>query len=179
MMAGRRRRDNSNALRERGEREYFMIAKPKLRTCLWFDNQGEEAAEFYVSLLPDSVIETVSRPDPNGPALVVEFTLAGAPYMTLNGGPHYQHSPAASISVLTKDQDETDRLWHALAQNGGKESMCGWVIDRFGVSWQIVPEILPQLMGSKDKEAAMRAREAMMQMKKIDIAALEAAFHNS
>ena len=149
----------------------------KVRTCLWFDGQGEEAAEFYVSLLPGSFIETVSRPDSNGPALVVEFTLAGAPYMTLNGGPQYSHTPAASISVVTKDQEETDRLWTALLTGGGQEGMCAWLVDRYGVSWQIVPEALPKMMGAEDKQAAMRARDAMLQMRKIDIAALEAAFN--
>ena len=150
---------------------------PKVRTCLWFDNQGEEAARFYVSLLPDSYIESASYPVPDHPALVVEFTLAGAPYMILNGGPMFQHTPASSISVLTKDQPETDRLWNALLDGGGKESMCGWLIDRFGVSWQIIPDVLPKMMMADDKAAAGRARDAMMQMHKIDIAALEAAFN--
>ena len=117
-----------------------MTATPKVRTCLWFDSRGEEAARFYVSLLPDSRIETVSRPDPDGPALTVDFTLAGAPYQVLNGGPMYPQTPAASISVLTKDQAETDALWSALLADGGKAGQCGWLTDRFGVSWQIVPE---------------------------------------
>lgn len=154
-----------------------MSARPKVRTCLWFNNQGEEAAEFYVSLLPDSRIESVVRPHLDGPALVVEFMLAGAPYMTLNGGPHFEHTPAASISVLTKDQAETDDLWTKLVEGGGEESMCAWLTDRFGVSWQIVPEAVPRMMGAEDKAAAMRAREAMLKMRKIDIAALEAAFN--
>jgi predicted 3-demethylubiquinone-9 3-methyltransferase (glyoxalase superfamily) len=153
-----------------------MTEKPKVRTCLWFDGDGHNAAEWYVTLLPKSFIESGSHPNPEKPPLVVEFTLAGAPYMVLNGGPQYKHTPAASISVLTKDQQETDRLWSALTSDGGEESMCGWAIDRYGVSWQIVPEILPMLMEADDKEAAMRAQAAMMQMKKIDIASLEAAF---
>jgi predicted 3-demethylubiquinone-9 3-methyltransferase (glyoxalase superfamily)/uncharacterized protein YbaA (DUF1428 family) len=153
--------------------------KPKTRTCLWFDGQGEEAANFYVSLLPGSFIETVSRPNPDRPALVVEFTLAGAPYMTLNGGPQYQHSPAASISVLTKDQEETDRLWSALIADGGSEGQCAWLKDRYGVSWQIVPEALPRMIASDDKPAAQRAMAAMLKMSKIDIAALEAAFNDA
>lgn len=156
-----------------------MTDKPKVRTCLWFDKEGEDAANFYVSLLPGSFIESASYPVPDHPALVVEFTLAGAPYMTLNGGPMYKHTPAASISVLTKDQAETDRLWDALLEGGGEEQMCAWLIDRFGVSWQVVPEALPRMMGSDDKPAAQRARDAMMQMRKIDIAALDAAFHGS
>ena len=154
-----------------------MNERPKLRTCLWFDNQGEEAAQFYVSLLPDSHIEKVYKPDPDAPALVVEFTLAGAPYMVLNGGPHYKLNPAASISVLTKDQEETDQLWEALTADGGNPSQCGWLIDKFGLSWQIIPEALPRLVGSDDKEAARRAHNAMMKMGKIDIAALESAFN--
>lgn len=148
----------------------------KVRTCLMFHGNGEEAAEFYVSLLPDSHIETTSRPDPNGPALVVEFTLAGAPYMMLNGGPPCSHSMAASISVLTKDQAETDELWEALLADGGEESMCGWVTDRFGVSWQIVPKAMPSMLMNDDKAAAMRVQQAMMKMRKLDIAGLERAF---
>lgn len=153
-----------------------MADKPKVRTCLWFDQQGEEAARFYVSLLPGSYIESASYPVPGHPALVVEFTLAGAPFMTLNGGPRFPHTPAASISVLTQDQQETDRLWEALIADGGQASMCAWLIDKFGVSWQIVPEALPKMLESDDKAAAGRARDAMLQMQKIDIAALEAAF---
>ena len=151
----------------------------KVRTCLWFDSQGEEAARFYVSLLPDSQIENAVRPDPNGPPLVVEFRLAGAPFMILNGGPHFALNEAASISMLTEDQDETDRLWAKLLEGGGKESQCGWLKDRYGLSWQIVPKALPRMLGATDMEAAGRAQEAMMTMKKIDIAKLEAAFHGN
>lgn len=153
-----------------------MPQKPKVRTCLWFEDQAEEVAEFYVSVLPDSYIEAISRPNPGGKALVVEFRLAGAPYMTLNGGPQYKHTPAASISVLTRNQTETDRLWTQLLADGGAESMCGWLTDRFGVSWQIVPEIIPQMFVSDDKAAAQRAFKAMLTMRKLDIAKLEAAF---
>lgn len=153
-----------------------MTEHAKVRTCLGFDTDGEDAARFYVSLLRDSRIDAVYRPDPAGPPLVVEFTLAGAPYMELNGGPHFTHSPAASISVLTADQAETDTLWTALVAEGGKESQSGWVIDRFGVSWQVVPEVLPRRLSSGDAAAAQRAHAAMMGMKKLDIAALEAAY---
>ena len=111
-----------------------MTAKPKVRTCLWFNDGGEAAAEFYVSLLPDSRIDAVMRSEPDGSALTVEFTLAGAPYLILNGGPHYQLTPAASISVTTADQAETDRLWAALTADGGSAGQCGWLIDRYGVS---------------------------------------------
>ena len=153
-----------------------MAYTSKVRTCLWFDGRGEEAAEFYTTLLPDSHIESRSYPEPGNAALVVEFTLAGTPYMVLNGGPMFEHSPAASISVLADDQAEIDRLWDALTKDGGKESMCGWVVDRFGVSWQVVPSVLPSMMESDDKAAAGRARAAMMKMRKFNIAALEAAF---
>lgn len=146
----------------------------KVRTCWWFDSNGLEAVQFYVSLLPDSHIEGAVNPQ-GGEPLVVEFTLAGAPMMILNGGPHFTQTPAASISVLTEDQTETDRLWDALLAGGGKESQCGWLTDRFGVSWQIVPEALPRLLGQPDRTAAGRTQAAMMQMRKIDIAALEAA----
>jgi predicted 3-demethylubiquinone-9 3-methyltransferase (glyoxalase superfamily) len=154
-----------------------LTARPKVRTCLWFDSRGEEAARFYVSLLPDSRVERVARPDPQGPALTVDFTLAGAPYQALNGGPVYPQTPAASISVLTRDQHETDALWTALVAGGGKDGQCGWLTDRFGVSWQIVPEPLLEMLGAPDRAAAARAEQAMLQMRKIDIAALEAAFH--
>ena len=154
-----------------------MNERPRLRTCLWFDNQGEEAAQFYVSLLPDSYIEKVYQPDPDAPALVVEFTLAGVPYIALNGGPYYKLTPAASISVLTNDQEETDQLWAALIADGGSPGQCAWLTDKYGLSWQIVPEALPRLLSSDDKAAAQRAHNAMMQMSKIDIAALESAFN--
>ena len=153
-----------------------MTATPKVRTCLWFDSRGEEAARFYVSLLPDSRIETVSRPEPGGPALTVDFTLAGAPYQVLNGGPLYPQTPAASISVLTKDQAETDALWSALVADGGEAGQCGWLTDRFGVSWQIVPERLLEMLGARDRAAAERAQQVMLKMGKIEIAALESAF---
>ncbi len=153
-----------------------MQDKPKVRTCLWFDGGGEEAAEFYVSLLRGSFVESKSFPAPGEPALVTEFTLAGAPYMTLNGGPGFKHSAAASISVLTVDQAETDRLWDALLEGGGEAGRCGWLVDRYGVHWQIVPEALPRMLGADDAQAAGRARDAMMTMGRIDIAALQAAF---
>lgn len=153
-----------------------MSDNPKVRTCLWFDGDGEEAAEFYVSIVPGSVIETASRPDPGKPALVIELSLAGTPYMFLNGGPRFKQSPAVSIVVRTADQAETDRLWDALLADGGEESMCAWLRDRFGVSWQVIPDALPRMIGDDDREAANRAVQAMLKMKKIDIAKLEAAF---
>jgi predicted 3-demethylubiquinone-9 3-methyltransferase (glyoxalase superfamily) len=143
--------------------------KPKVRTCLWFDGNGEAAAEFYVSIVPGSAIEVVS-------GLVVELSLAGTPYMFLNGGPQFKLSPAASIVVRTADQAETDSLWNALLADGGEESRCAWLTDRFGVSWQVVPDALLRLLGAEDREAAGRAMQAMLKMGKIDIAALESAF---
>ncbi|MGJ8562628.1 MAG: VOC family protein [Alphaproteobacteria bacterium] len=148
----------------------------KVRTCLWFDKDGEEAAKFYVSLLPNSHIENSVRPAPDGPALVVEFSLSGAPYMVLNGGPMFTPSEAASISVLTDDQAETDHFWEALTTEGGAENHCGWLKDKYGISWQIVPEILPRLLSDPDRAAAGRVQQAMMQMGKLNIAELEAAF---
>src|SRR5690554_2109273 len=148
----------------------------KVRTCLWYDGKAEEAAQLYVSLLPDSAIESAFRPQENGPALIVNFSLSGAPYQALNGGPQFKHTEAASISVVTKDQKETDRLWTALIADGGAENRCGWLKDRFGVSWQIVPEALPRFLTDPDHEAADRAMKAMLGMRKLDIAALEAAF---
>ena len=153
----------------------MALLEKKVRTCLWFHKGGVEAAEFYVSLLPDSRIDGVMDHGVPDDPMVVEYTLAGAPMMHLTAGPHYTLTPAASISVLTKDQAETDRLWNALVANGGQESMCGWLADRYGVSWQIVPERLIELQRVPDKAAAGRARDAMLKMRKIDIAAIEAA----
>lgn len=150
-------------------------AEAKVRTCLWFDGTGEEAARFYVSLLPDSRMESVFSPNPAGPPLVVNFTLAGAPFQVLNGGPNFRLNEAASISVLTKDQAETDRLWNSLIAGGGEESQCGWLKDRFGLSWQIVPEALPRLMTNGDAATSGRVMQALLAMKKIDISKLEAA----
>lgn len=147
----------------------------KVKTCFWFDSQGKEAAEFYVSLLPDSRIESVSHyvdgPDA-GKVLTVEFTLAGTPYMMLNGGPHFTLSEAASISVTTEDQAETDRLWAALLEDGGKESQCGWLKDRFGMSWQITPRRAVELLNGPH---ASKVWPVLMGMVKIEVAELEAA----
>lgn len=148
----------------------------KVRVCLWFQKGGLKAAEYYVSLLPDSRIDAVFEHGNADDPMVVEFTLGGAPMMILTAGDMYKLTPAASISVLTKDQAETDRLWSALLAGGGQESMCGWLEDRFGVAWQIVPEVLPRLINDADRAAGMRAQQAMLTMRKIDIAAIEAAF---
>jgi predicted 3-demethylubiquinone-9 3-methyltransferase (glyoxalase superfamily) len=148
-----------------------------VRTCLWFEQGGLEAARFYTDLIANSVLET-DAPEGSDP-IIVAFSLDGVPYQILNGGPHHRLTPAASIVVPTRDQPETDRLWQALTENGGEPGRCGWLTDRWGVSWQIVPDALPRLLGAPDRAAAGRAQAAMMQMNKIDIAALEAAFNAS
>jgi predicted 3-demethylubiquinone-9 3-methyltransferase (glyoxalase superfamily) len=152
-----------------------------LSMCLWFDKQAEEAANFYVSLIPNSRIDHVNRSPadyPNGKAgdvLVVEFTLDGRSYMALNGGPNFTFDEAVSMVLTTEDQAETDRYWEALLARGGQPSRCGWLKDRFGLSWQVTPRQLPRLLGDPDPARAKRAMEAMMDMVKIDVAALERA----
>ena len=147
----------------------------KVRTCFWFANGGVDAARAWVEIVPDSRIDAIrDNGQPDDP-MVVEFTLAGAPMMILTGGPHYSLSPAASISVLTDDQPETDRLWDALIDKGGTAGRCGWLVDRFGVSWQIIPKRLPDLLGHVDVDVVQSVSKAMMQMGKIDIAALDSA----
>ena len=148
--------------------------------CLWFDGQAEAAARFYVSLLPDSRIDTVLRSPadtPSGPAgsvLTVEFTLAGSRYVGLNGGPQFPFTEAVSFQMLCDDQAEVDRLWAALTA-GGEPGPCGWLKDRWGLSWQIVPRRLPELIADPDPARAGRAMRAMMGMGKIDVAAVERA----
>ena len=155
-----------------------MTVNPKVRTCLWFHDQALTAAKFYCSLLPDSRIESVEYyPEGHGmgeagAVLTVEFTLAGVPYQALNGGSHFTLDEAVSISVCTEDQTATDCLWEALTADGGAESQCGWLKDRFGLSWQIMPKRSVELLRGPQ---AARAWTALMQMKKIDIATLEAA----
>lgn len=153
-----------------------MRARSKISTCLWFDDNGLEAADFYVSLIPDSRIMSIYHPDPKGPPIMVSFELGGASFQILNGGPHCKHSEAASIVVTTEDQQETDSLWDALISDGGQESQCGWLKDRFGVSWQVVPEKLSHLLMSGNHEGSGRVMQALMGMRKIDIGALERAF---
>ena len=147
-------------------------------TCLWFDDQAEEAAQFYVATFPGSKIVSTSyyptdAQRPEGSVLTVEFELFGQPFVALNGGPQYTHSPAISFQVFCDTQEELDRLWDALVSNGGAESMCGWCSDRFGVSWQIIPRRLTELLSSPDAAAARRATERMLTMRKIAIAELE------
>lgn len=149
--------------------------KARIRTCLWFHGDGEEAANFYVSLIPNSHIDKVFRPSPDDPVLLVNFTLDGTPYQTVNGGSTFTLTEAASISVLTPHQQETDRLWNALALDGGREGQCGWLVDRYGLSWQIVPEAVPRLLGDSNQDAVRRVIHAIVRMRKIDIAELESA----
>ena len=151
----------------------------KLITCLWFDTGGEEAARFYTSVFPNSELGEITRygsagPRPEGTVMTVSFELNGQKFVALNGGPNYTFSEAISFQVLCKDQDEVDAYWSALSE-GGEEGPCGWLKDRFGLSWQIVPTRLPELLGDPDPERAQRAMAAMLEMKKIDIAALERA----
>jgi predicted 3-demethylubiquinone-9 3-methyltransferase (glyoxalase superfamily) len=151
----------------------------KISPFLWFDTQAEEAASFYVSLFDDAEITEVSRypegtPGPAGQVMTVAFRLAGQEFTALNGGPEFSFTEAISFVVRCKDQDEVDRLWAKLTE-GGEESQCGWLKDRFGLSWQIVPDRLGELLGDPDPERANRAMQAMLQMQKIEIKVLEDA----
>jgi predicted 3-demethylubiquinone-9 3-methyltransferase (glyoxalase superfamily) len=151
----------------------------KITTCLWFDTQGEEAAEFYCSVIPNSRVTGVQRygeagPGAPGSVMTVEFELDGRPYVALNGGPHFTFNEAVSFQVACADQDEVDRYWSTLSE-GGEEGPCGWVKDRFGLSWQVVPTALPELLGDPDPDRAQRAMKAMLGMRKLDIAELQAA----
>ncbi|WP_144629448.1 VOC family protein [Arthrobacter woluwensis] len=152
-----------------------------ITNCLWFDGQAEEAAEFYVSVFPESSVTAVSRygegaPFPAGTALTVEFQLNGTPYQGLNGGPHYTFNEAISFSISCADQAEVDYYWDKLTADGGSEGQCGWLKDKFGVSWQVVPEALGSIMSRDDAAGVGRAMQAFMGMQKFDIAALEAAY---
>jgi 2-polyprenyl-6-hydroxyphenyl methylase/3-demethylubiquinone-9 3-methyltransferase len=149
--------------------------------CLWYDGTALEAAEFYARTFPDSAVLAVHHaPDDfpsgkEGDVLTVEFTLMGVPCLGLNGGPAFRHTEAFSFQVATDDQAETDRLWHAIVDDGGQAIACGWCKDRWGLSWQITPRALMAAITDPDPAAARRAFQAMMQMTKIDIAAIEAA----
>ena len=149
--------------------------------CLWFDKEAEEAARFYAATFPDSNVTAVQKapadyPDGKaGDVLTVEFTVCGIPCLGLNGGPVFKHSEAFSFQIATDDQEETDRYWNAIVDNGGEESQCGWCKDKWGLSWQITPTALTNAVTDPDTAAAKRAFDAMMTMKKIDIAAIEAA----
>jgi len=153
-----------------------------ITTCLWFDGNAEEAARFYTSIFPDSRIDKVSpspADNPSGRAgetLTVDFTLFGRPFQGLNGGPDFKFNESISFVIDCKDQAEVDRYWDKLVEGGGEHSVCGWLKDRFGVSWQVTPRRLAELFESPDREGARRAMEAMLEMTKIDIGRLETAF---
>jgi predicted 3-demethylubiquinone-9 3-methyltransferase (glyoxalase superfamily) len=155
---------------------------PKITPCLWFDGTAEEAASFYVSLLPDSRINGTSRSPADNPStaegavLMVDFTLAGQRFTGLNGGPQFQFTEAISLVIDCEDQAEVDRLWDALTADGGSPGQCGWLKDRFGMSWQVVPRQLGEMLGSPDADGARRAMEAMLRMSKIDVAGMRRAF---
>jgi 2-polyprenyl-6-hydroxyphenyl methylase/3-demethylubiquinone-9 3-methyltransferase len=158
------------------------MAKPAKNTiCLWYNGDAEEAARFYAAIFPDSFVTAVHRAPGDSPSgrqgdvITVEFSVMGIPCLGLNGGPTFKHSEAFSFQVSTADQAETDRYWNAIVGNGGQESACGWCKDKWGLSWQITPAVLMEAIADPDRAAAKRAFEAMMQMRKIDIATIEAA----
>jgi predicted 3-demethylubiquinone-9 3-methyltransferase (glyoxalase superfamily) len=168
-----------------GAESKWVTASPDGRTkmsispCLWFDTQGEEAAAFYTSVFPDSRILEVSRygeagPRPAGTAMMVSFELNGQRFLALNGGPQYTFNEAISFTISCADQEEVDHYWSRLSEDG-EEGPCGWLKDRYGVSWQVVPDRLPELLADPDPEVSQRVMGAMLQMRKIEIPALEAA----
>jgi 2-polyprenyl-6-hydroxyphenyl methylase/3-demethylubiquinone-9 3-methyltransferase len=162
-----------------------MLKQAKNTICLWYDRDAEDAARFYAETFPDSSVGAVllapgDYPDGKmGDVLTVEFTVMGIPCLGLNGGPEVKHNEAFSFQVATADQAETDRYWSAIVDNGGEENVCGWCRDKWGLFWQIAPVALTRAIADPDRAAAKRAFDAMMQMKKIDIAAIEAAFRGT
>jgi 2-polyprenyl-6-hydroxyphenyl methylase/3-demethylubiquinone-9 3-methyltransferase len=158
-----------------------MANPPKNTICIWYDRDAEEAARFYAQTFPDSSVGAVHRAAADYPAgkkgdvLTVNFTVLGIPCLGLNGGPAFRHSEAFSFQVATADQTETDRYWNAIVNNGGQESACGWCKDKWGLSWQITPVVLTKAIADPDPAVAERVFKAMMQMQKIDVAAIEAA----
>ena len=155
------------------------MIRQKVKTFLWYDNRAEEAANFYCSLFKDSKVGKVTRypegaPAPAGTAMTVEFGLAGVQFIALNGGPHFKFTEAISLSVDCESQAEVDELWNKLTE-GGQPSRCGWLKDKYGLSWQIIPTALPELLESTDAAKSARVMQAMMTMSKIDIAALRRA----
>jgi len=155
--------------------------KSKITPTLWFDGSAEEAARFYSSLFPDSRIVNVNRSAADNPStkagevLTVDFELAGQPFMGLNGGPDFKFNEAISFTIDCQDQAEVDLYWEALVEGGGEHSVCGWLKDRYGVSWQVIPRVLPELLADPDRNVAERVMKAMLEMTKIDVAELQAA----
>ena len=158
-----------------------MTTPARNTICLWYERDAEAAARFYAQTFPDSAVGAVHRAPGDYPSgkqgdvLTVQFTVIGIPCLGLNGGPAFQHNEAFSFQIATADQAETDRYWNAIVGNGGQESDCGWCKDRWGISWQITPTVLTEAFTGTDRAAAKRAFDAMMSMKKIDVAAIEAA----
>jgi predicted 3-demethylubiquinone-9 3-methyltransferase (glyoxalase superfamily) len=158
------------------------VLMPKITPNLWFDTQAEQAAEFYASVFPDSRIDSVNHSPAaypsgrKGDVVTVDFTLSGQPFTGINGGPDFTFDEAVSFLIECEDQAEVDRYWDALVADGGEHSVCGWLKDRFGLSWQVVPRRLNELVNGDDPAGAERAMEAMLQMTKLDVAALEAAY---
>jgi predicted 3-demethylubiquinone-9 3-methyltransferase (glyoxalase superfamily) len=157
----------------------------KIRPCLWFDGVAEEAAHFYTSLIPDSRIESIDRSAADNPSgdkgsvLAVNFSLAGRSYQALNGGPDFRFNEAISLSLDCESQAELDRYWTALTADGGEPGVCGWLKDKYGLSWQVIPRQLPRMLASRDRAGAERAMQAMLRMTKIDVSALERAFNGA
>jgi len=160
-----------------------MPTMSKISPCLWFDGEAEAAAKHYTTVFPDSRILSVDRAPadtpsgPKGMVLTVNFSLAGQTFIALNGGPDFKFNESISFSIDCDDQAEVDRYWDALIAGGGEASVCGWLKDRFGVSWQVIPRQLPEMLQSSDREAAGRAMEAMLKMTKIEVNELEEAFN--
>ena len=153
----------------------------KITPFLWFDGKAEEAGNFYISILKNSKMGKITRygdagPGPKGSVLTVSFQLEGQEFIALNGGPHYKFTPAFSLYVDCETQTEVDTLWANLLSGGGREDRCGWLVDKYGVSWQIVPRMLPDLVGSPESEKSQRAMKAMLKMKKLNIAELQRAY---
>jgi predicted 3-demethylubiquinone-9 3-methyltransferase (glyoxalase superfamily) len=156
----------------------------RITPCLWFDGQAEDAAEFYTSLFPDSRIDDVSRSPADNPgtsagAVLVLFTLSRQRFIGVNGGPQFPFTEAVSFQIDCEDQVDVDRYWEALVEGGGSHGQCGWLKDRFGLSWQVVPREMGELLGGPDREGAARAMQAMLQMQKLDVAKLRAAYEGA
>jgi len=158
-----------------------QAAGQKITPCLWFDDQAEAAANLYISLFKDSRILNITRygeagPGPKGSVVTVAFELSGQKFIALNGGPYFKFTEAVSFSIDCKTQEEVDWFWEKLISGGGEESQCGWLKDKFGLSWQVIPTVLGEMLSDPDPQKAKRATEAMLKMRKIDVAALERAY---